>query len=282
MIAANFEYVKPASLAEALALLADGSGKPLAGGMSLIPMMKLRLAAPEKLVDLSALGLTGVSESDGWLRVGAMTTHHDVESCAVLRARCPLLAETASNIGDVQVRNRGTIGGSAAHADPSADYPATLLALEAQLIVAGSGGATRKVSVADFLLDALTVNLEPGDLITEVHVPGEAAGTGICYRKVVQPASGYAVVGIAVRVRKDVVSGKVAFARVGVTGLASKAFRAIGVEEALLAGASVAEAAARVCDGVDANSDLHASAAYRTHLAQVHTARAIATALARI
>ena len=280
MIAVNFDYVKPTSLEEALALLADGSAKPLAGGMSLIPMMKLRLAIPEKLVDLSACGLTGVSEGDGWLKVGAMTTHHDVESSSVLRAKCPLLAETAANIGDVQVRNRGTIGGSAAHADPSADYPASLLALEAQLIIAGSGGGTRKVSIDEFLVDALTVALEPGELITQIHVPCEEAGTGVCYHKVVQPASGYAVVGIAVRVRKDA-SGKVTFARVGVTGLASKAFRALGVEAALLNGASAVDAAAVVGEGVDANADIHASASYRTHLARVHTARAIAKALTR-
>jgi carbon-monoxide dehydrogenase medium subunit len=281
MIAIDFDYEKPASLADALALLADGSAKPLAGGMSLIPMMKLRLAAPEKLVDLAALGLGGIEEGEGgWLRVGATTTHHEVESSAVLRAKCPLLVETASNIGDVQVRNRGTLGGSAAHADPSADYPAALLALEAQLIVAGAGGATRKIAVEDFLVDALTVALEPGELITQVHVPAEEAGTGVCYRKVVQPASGYAIVGVAVRIRKGA-DGKIAFARVGVTGLASKAFRATGVEEALVNGASVADAAAKVSDGVDANADIFASGAYRAHLARIHTARAIQTALAR-
>ncbi len=279
MIANNFDYVKPASLAEALGHLADGS-KPLAGGMSLIPMMKLRLAAPEKLVDLSGLGLNGITEGGGgWIKIGATATHHEVESSALLRAKCPLLAEAASHIGDVQVRNMGTIGGSAAHADPSADYPASLLALEASVIIASTGG-TRKMSVADFLVDSLTVALEPGELITEVHVPAEAAGTGVTYRKVVQPASGYAVVGIAVRVRKDA-SGKVTFARVGVTGLASKAFRAAGVETALAGGASVEEAAAKVADGVEATSDLSASAEYRSHLAKVHAARAIRTALER-
>ena len=280
MIAQNFEYFKPATLGEALALLADGSAaKPLAGGMSLIPMMKLRLAAPEKLVDLSGLGLSGIQEGEGgWIRIGATTTHHDVESSALLRLKCPLLPETASNIGDMQVRNMGTIGGSVAHADPSADYPAALLALEAQLIIAGAGGATRKVHIEDFLVDAMTVALEPGELITEIHVPAEEAGTAVCYRKVVQRASGFAVVGIAVRLRKDG-EGKVTFARVGVTGLAAKAFRATRVEVALVSGASVADAAAKVTDGVDANADIHASADYRTHLARVHTARAIAAAL---
>ena len=278
MIPHNFEYVKPASLAEALGHLA-GDGKPLAGGMSLIPMMKLRLAAPEKLVDLSALGLNAITEGDGWIKIGATATHHEVESSALLRAKCPLIAEAASHIGDVQVRNMGTIGGSTAHADPAADYPASLLALDASVIVASSSG-TRKVAVADFLIDALTVALEPGELITEVHVPMEAAGTGVTYNKVVQPASGYAVVGIAVRIRKDA-AGAVTFARVGVTGLASKAFRATGVEAALTSGASVEEAAAKVTDGVDANADTYASADYRSHLARVHTARAIRTALGK-
>lgn len=279
MIAHNFEYVKPASLAEALGHLAS-DGKPLAGGMSLIPMMKLRLAAPEKLVDLSALGLNAITEGDGWIKIGATATHHEVESSALLRTKCPLIAEAASHIGDVQVRNMGTIGGSTAHADPAADYPASLLALDASVIVASSSGGTRKVAVSDFLVDALTVALEPGELITEVHVPMEADGTGVTYNKVVQPASGYAVVGIAVRIRKDA-SGAVTFARVGVTGLASKAFRATGVEAALTSGASVEEAAAKVTDGVDANADTYASADYRSHLARVHTARAIRTALGK-
>ncbi len=278
MIAHNFEYVKPASLAEALGHLA-GDGKPLAGGMSLIPMMKLRLAAPEKLVDLSALGLNAITEGDGWIRIGATATHHEVESSELLRAKCPLIAEAASHIGDVQVRNMGTIGGSTAHADPAADYPASLLALDASVIVASSSG-TRTMAVADFLVDALTVALEPGELITEVHVPMEVPGTGVTYNKVVQPASGYAVVGIAVRIRKNA-SGAVTFARVGVTGLASKAFRATAVETALTSGASVEEAAAKVTDGVDANADTYASADYRSHLARVHTARAIRTALGK-
>jgi len=278
MIATNFDYVKPASLTEALGYLAT-DGKPLAGGMSLIPMMKLRLAAPERLVDLSGLGLNRIAEGDGWIRVGAMSTHHEVLSSALIRAKCPLLAEAASNIGDVQVRNMGTIGGSTAHADPAADYPASLLALEASVIVASASG-TRKVAVADLLVDALTVSLEPGELITEIHVPVEAEGTGVTYRKVVQPASGYAVVGIAVRVRKDA-AGTVTFVRIGVTGLASKAFRATGAEAALTLGASIEDAAALVTEGVDANGDAYASADYRCHLARVHAARAIRTALER-
>lgn len=280
MIPQNFDYTAPASLEDALRLLADGGAKPLAGGMSLIPMMKLRLAAPEKLVDLSELGMSDITPSDnGSIKIGAMATHYQVETSGILRAQCPLLAETAANIGDVQVRNMGTIGGSAAHADPAADYPAALMALEAQIAVAASGGATRTLSAADFFVDALTVAVEPGELITEVHVPAEDPSAGTCYHKVAHPASGYAVVGIAVRIRKT--GDAVSFARVGVTGLASKAFRATAVEAALVAGASVEEAAAKIADGVEANSDLHASANYRTHLARVHAARAIRKALDR-
>jgi aerobic carbon-monoxide dehydrogenase medium subunit len=281
MIAVNFEYEKPASLDEALALLAGGSAKPLAGGMSLIPMMKLRLAAPEKLVDLSAVGLTGVTEANGWLRIGAMTTHHDVASSALIREKCPLLAETASNIGDVQVRNRGTIGGSIAHADPAADYPAALVALQAQLILANPGGGTRKAAFTDFVLDAMTVDLLEGEIITEIHVPCEEPGTGVCYHKVVQAASGYAVVGIAVRLRKNPVQGGITWMEIGVTGLASKAFRPGGVISALFDGANHEVAAQRVAEDVDPISDIHASAAYRAHLAKVHTARAIAEARSR-
>jgi carbon-monoxide dehydrogenase medium subunit len=280
MIANSFEYSKPASLAEALALLADGSAKPLAGGMSLIPMMKLRLASPEKLVDLSGVpGLAAISESGGVIKVGAMATHYALETSPVLRGKCPLLSETAANIGDVQVRNSGTIGGAAAHADPSADYPAALLALEAKFVVA-SKSATRTVNVQDLFVDALSTSLEPGELIQEIQLPVDGSDTGTCYKKVFQPASGYATVGIAVRVRKT--AGKISFARIGVTGLASKAFRATAVEEALVAGKSATDASALVNNGVDANSDIHASADYRKHLAQVTTARAITTALARI
>jgi carbon-monoxide dehydrogenase medium subunit len=280
MIATSFEYAKPASLAEALSLLADGSAKPLAGGMSLIPMMKLRLAAPEKLIDLSGVpGLDSISESGGTVRIGAMATHHAIEISPVLCGKCPLIAETASNIGDVQIRNTGTLGGAAAHADPSADYPASLLALEAKFLVASKKG-TRTVDVKDLFVDALSTSLEPGELIQEIHLPVDDSGVGTCYKKVFQPASGYATVGIAVRVRKS--GGNISFARVGVTGLASKAFRADAVEAALLAGKSVTDAAALVTNGVDANSDIHASADYRKHLAQVTTARAIAAALARI
>jgi len=283
MIPQNFEYSAPNNLNEALALLADGNAKVLAGGMSLIPLMKLRLAAPEHLVDLGRVtDLKSIREEGGTIRVGATATHYDIESSPLVRGKCPLLAEAASSIGDVQVRNMGTIGGSIAHADPAADYPASLLALEAQVGIASAKGE-RTVGIEQFLVDALTTALDTGEIVREIIVPVEPANAGVSYQKMVQPASGFAIVGVAARVRKS--GGKVAFVRVGVTGLAAKAFRATGVEK-LLEGttgsaADVQKAAAVVSDGADANSDLHASASYRQQMAKVYTARALTQALSR-
>src|SRR6266849_309635 len=172
MIAQKFEYTAPKTLDEALHLLAAGA-KPLAGGMSLIPMMKLRLAAPERLVDLGKLkDLNYIRDADGALHIGATTTHADLESSPILRQKCPLLAETAAYIGDVQVRNMGTIGGSVAHADPSADYPAALQALEATIVLK-SAKKERKVSAAKFFLDTFTTALKEDEIVSEVIVPVE-------------------------------------------------------------------------------------------------------------
>jgi len=246
-------------------------------------MMKLRLAAPEHLVDLGRVKeLNYIREEGGTLRIGATTTHYAVESSALARSKCPLLAETAANIGDVQVRNMGTIGGSVAHADPSADYPAALQALEAKVVLKGAK-SERTVGIDDFLVDTFTTSLEPGEVIREVIVPVDGAGTGTCYQKVAQPASGFAIVGIAVRVRKE--GGKISLARIGVTGLANRAYRARAAEKALEgtpgSAADVQAAAALVAQGVEGNSDIHASADYRRHLAGVHAARAIDAALKR-
>lgn len=282
MIPQTFEYAAPKTLDEALGLVADGA-KPLAGGMSLIPMMKLRLAAPEKLVDLARLkDLSYVREEGGSVKVGATTTHHDVETSAVARGKCPLLAETASYIGDVQVRNMGTMGGSVAHNDPSADYPAALQALEAKIVLKGAKGE-RTVEAKDFFVDTFTTSLEDGEIVREVIVPLEGAGVGTCYQKLLQPASGFAIVGIAARIAKS--GGKIAMARLGVTGLSNCSYRAAAAEKALegTAGtdADIAAAAAKIADGADANSDLHASAEYRKHLATVYATRAIKVALGR-
>ena len=283
MIAQNFEYSAPSNLKEALGLISDGSAKVLAGGMSLIPLMKLRLAVPEQVVDIGRIkDLNYIRESGGMLQIGATTTHDQIESSALLRSKCPLLAEAAAHIGDVQVRNMGTIGGSTAHADPAADYPASLQALEAKLKLVSAKGE-RTVSAADFFVDTFTTALEPGEIIAEVIVPAEDSGTGTSYHKVVQPASGFAIVGIATRVKKA--GGKITMARVGVTGLANKSYRATAVERALEgtggAPADIQKASALAAQGVDANSDLYASADYRAHLARVYTARALAAALSR-
>jgi aerobic carbon-monoxide dehydrogenase medium subunit len=283
MIAQNFEYSAPSSLNEALKLLDSGDAKALAGGMSLIPLMKLRLATPDQLVDLGRIaGLNYIRQDKDVIRIGATTTHYDVESSALLRASCPLLAEAASHIGDIQVRNRGTIGGSIAHADPAADYPASLLALEARVILA-SAKSERELPIADFFVDTFTTALEPGELVREVIVPVEDKSAGSSYQKVVQPASGFAIVGIAARIRKS--GGKISFARVGVTGLAGKPYRATNVERALEGTTGsvtdIQKAAAVVAEGIEANSDLHASANYRRHLASVYTLRALTVASSR-
>jgi carbon-monoxide dehydrogenase medium subunit len=257
--------------------------KPLAGGMSLIPMMKLRLAAPEHLVDLGRIKELGyIREAGGAIHIGATTTHHEIESSAILKDKCPLLAETAANIGDVQVRNRGTIGGSIAHADPSADYPAGLQALEAKIVLKGVK-SERTVSAADFFVDTFTTSIEPGEIIREVIVPVEDSGAGTSYQKLVQPASGFAIVGVAVRIKKA--GGKIAIARIGVTGLSNCSYRAAAAEKALEGtsgtAADIERAAALVVQGADANADLYASADYRRHVATVYAKRAIAAAMGR-
>lgn len=282
MIAQNFEYSAPNSLQEALQLLADGSAKVLAGGMSLIPMMKLRLAAPDHLVDLRRVpDLKTISESSGEIHIGAMATHYDLESSPLLRQRCPLLAEAAGHIGDVQVRNMGTIGGSVSHADPAADYPASLLALGAKVRLVRAGGE-RTLSLEDFLVDTFTTAAEPGEIVREIIVPVEESNTGVNYQKMLQLASGFAIVGVAARLRKN--NGKISLARVGVTGLASRPFRAAAVETRLEGAAGtdddILQAAAIIVNGVDANSDIHASANYRKQMAKVYGARAIRAALA--
>jgi len=282
MSAREFAYYVPASLQDAFALLADEEAKPLAGGMSLIPMMKLRLAAPGKLVDLRRIpALRAISEQDGMLHIGAMTTHYELESSPAVRLSCPLLAAAAASIGDVQVRNAGTLGGSVAHADPSADYPAALLALEATVLLASAKGE-REMAFSDFLVDTFSTAMEPGELVTAIRVPVEEKGTGVHYQKHPQPASGFPMVGVAARIRLE--NGKIAFARIGVTGLTGKAYRAAGVEERLSGAAATPEtiekAASAVTDGTTPSADIHCSSEYRAHLAGVAAARAIRAAVA--
>ena len=282
MIANAFEYTAPQSLDEALGLIAGGA-KPLSGGMSLIPMMKLRLAAPEHLVDLARLKeLNYIREENGELHIGAAVTHYEVESSPLLLGKCPLLAETAAHIGDIQVRNMGTLGGSVAHADPASDYPAALQALEAGIVLRSAVGA-RTVSAKDFFIDTFTTALEPGEIVSEIVVPVEPGLTGTSYQKCKHQASGFAVVGIAVRARRE--NGVVSLIRVGVTGLSGSSYRAENVEAALQGveptGEAIRAAAGLVAQSVDASADMQASSEYRKHLAAVYTAKAIHAALSR-
>lgn len=285
MYPAQFEYHKAGSVKEALDLLAKhkDDAKVLAGGHSLLPAMKLRLAQPKHVIDIGKISsLSGVKEEGGTLVIGALTTHYAIESSAVLKSKSPLMPEVAGHVGDPMVRNMGTIGGSVAHADPAADYPAALQALEAKLVLKGTK-SERIVTAADFFVDAFTTSLQPSEIICEVIVPMETAGTGTSYQKMPQPASGFAIVGVAARVRRS--AGKIALVRIAVTGLSNRAYRAAAAEQTLEgkvgSAAETQNAAALVSQGVDANSDLHASAEFRRHLAVVHAARALTVALAR-
>ena len=274
MIPAPFEYVRARDLGEALEALAryGEDARVLAGGHSLLPAMKLRLAQPKALVDIGRVAeLQGIREEDGRIRIGALTTHAEIESSALLSRSCPLLPEVAGRIGDLQVRNRGTIGGSLAHADPAADWPAAVLALEAEIVLAGREGV-RAVRAEEFFVDLFQTALRPGEILTEVRVP--VTGPAAAYEKFAQKASGFALCGVAA------VAGDGAF-RVSVTGVADRAYRARGMEEALRRGASPAEAAERAAEGVEPLGDLHASSEYRAHLARVLARRALERALAR-
>jgi carbon-monoxide dehydrogenase medium subunit len=281
MIPANFDYEAPKSVDEAIALLGSNpEAKILAGGHSLLPAMKLRLAQPALLVDLGRItGLSYIRETGGRIAIGAMTTHSSIADSSLLRARSPLLAQAAKHIGDVQVRNRGTIGGSIAHADPAADYPAALLALDAEIIARGKSGE-RTIPVRDFFAGLFSTVLQLGEIITEIRVP-ETTGAGTAYQKFHHPASGFAVVGVAAIVR--MAGNKIGSAAIGITGVATHAYRDYGVEAAL-AGRSLNDIAV-VCehaaDVPDALSDHFASAEYRKHLAAVYCERAVREAAAK-
>ena len=286
MIPAVFEYHVPKTLEEALRLVErhGDEAKLLAGGHSLLPLMKLRLATPRYVIDLGRLrGMSYIREEEGHIAIGAMTTHADMEASELLRANCPLLPETAAAIGDVQVRNRGTLGGSLAHADPAADYPAAVLALDAEIIAASTVG-TRAIPAQGFFVDMLTTQLRPGEILSQVRIPLFAPRTGTAYCKLHQPASGFAIVGAAARVTLNK-SGKIEDVAVGITGVGPKAYRAEAVEKALR-GKNVtlkllADAARHAADGVEPLADLHASAEYRREMAAVFTRRALERAIAR-
>ena len=283
---ADFAYHRPGSLDEAVGLLAStDDARPLAGGHSLLPMMKLRLAEPAAIVDLGRIpGLDGIESDGDSLRIGALATHAAVAASEVVRGACPVLAETAALIGDRQVRTRGTIGGSVAHADPGADYPTVLKALGATILLTGPGGA-REVAADDFFVGVFTTALGPGELVTGVRVPALGAGRGAAYAKHEHPASGYAVAGVAAAA--SVADGKCSEARVvvgGVTGMAVAADDAANVMIGIapVDEAAIAAAAERVAGALDgAVGDTYASGEYRVHLATVLARRAIGTALER-
>jgi carbon-monoxide dehydrogenase medium subunit len=258
--------------------------KILAGGHSLLPLLKLRLASPKLLIDLSRIPeLKGVREQDGKVVIGALTTHYQIESAALLKKRCPLLPETAREIGDVQVRNRGTIGGSLAHADPSADWPAAILALGGELLIIGPKGE-RRLSVNELFLGPMTTAIEANEVLAEIRVPTAQRRSGSAYLKMAQQASGFAIVGVAVSLRVDA-KGCCEDVGIGVTGLSDKPFRAHAVEERLrgnkLTSKLIEASAAQVAEGVDVLNDLHASAQFRQHLAKNYASRAIRQALKR-
>jgi aerobic carbon-monoxide dehydrogenase medium subunit len=284
VISTPFEYTRATSLDDAVAKLgaANGEGKLIAGGHSLVPLMKLRLSEPKVLIDIARIpGLSGINAKDGAVEIGAATVHQDVASSAVLQHACPMLTEAAADIGDPQVRNRGTLGGSLAHADPAADYPAVMLALDADILIKGPRGA-RTVKAPDFFQGMFTVDLAGDEIVTAVRfTPVKTAA----YAKLHQRASRFAIVGVAaaLAIENKVIKG----ARIGLTGASSHAIRLTEVEQALTGkqiSADNLEAAARLAgNGLsDINSDLHASEQYRRSMIPVFTKRALLQALARL
>ena len=285
MYPAAFEYHAPTSVQDALGLLGKlPEAKILAGGHSLVPMMKLRLAQPKHLIDLRKVpGLSGIKEDGGVLAVGAMTTHWEVESSPVLKTKSPVIAETAAVIGDPQVRNKGTIGGSLAHADPAADMPATVIALGAEFVCQGPKGK-RTVKVDDWFEGLMTTALGEDELLVEIRIPVWPAGSGAAYMKFPHPASRFAVVGVAAAVTLDK-DGKCTKAGVGVTGAGTRAVRAKGVEAGLvgkrLDPAAIEAAAQKAAEGVDVQADLQGSVEYKSHLCRVFARRALEAAVKR-
>jgi aerobic carbon-monoxide dehydrogenase medium subunit len=287
MIPSAFEYLAPTTLQEALTLLSThkDEAKVLAGGHSLLPLMKLRLAAPAYLIDLGRIpNLAYIREGGGRIQIGPLTTHFMVESSDLLHQRLTALPEAAGMIGDVQVRNRGTIGGSVAHADPAGDLPAVMQMAEAQFKLIDPAGE-RTVPTEQFFVDLLTTALGPDELLAEIQLEVPPARTGTAYMKAFQKASGFAIVGVAARMTFGSDGRVCQTARVGITGVAAKAFRARRVEQALegkaLDEAAITAAAEHASDSLEALSDLHASGEYRLALTRVYTKRALLRALAR-
>jgi carbon-monoxide dehydrogenase medium subunit len=282
MIPAPFAYARPTSIDEALQAVAAGGEdvKIMAGGQSLIPVMRLRLAAPETVVDLTKVAeLRGVREDGDAIVIGAMTTHSDVIADPLIARFAPLIARATETVADRQVRHRGTFGGALAHADPAGDLPAVALALDAEFVLAGPGGR-RTVPAADFFVDYLTTALAEGEILVEVRVP-KHEGWGMHYEKFNRVAQAWSIVAVAACIRSE--NGRITDARIGLTNMGPTPLRARGVEEALTGGEATAEAissaAARAAEGTAPSSDLNAQADYREHLVTVLTRRAVSTAV---
>jgi aerobic carbon-monoxide dehydrogenase medium subunit len=282
MIPAAFAYARPTTVDEALQAVAEGGEdvKILAGGQSLIPVMRLRLAAPETVVDLTKVAeLRGVREEDDAIVIGAMTTHSDVLSDPLIARWAPLIAQATETVADRQVRHRGTFGGALAHADPAGDLPAVALALDAQFVIAGLAGR-RTVPAAEFFVDYLTTALEEGELLVEIRIPKLSGQWGMHYEKFNRVAQAWSIVAVAAVVRRE--GNRIAEARIGLTNMGPTPLRA-SAAEAALAGVdataeAIAAAAERAADGTSPSSDLNAQADYRQHLARVLTRRAVTAA----
>jgi len=271
MIPVSFDYVRAESAEHAIALLAEhgDEAKLLAGGHSLLPLMKLRLATPAVLVDVGRLrDLSYVRDAGDHVAIGALTRHRDVETSTVLHEHVPVLAHTASHVGDPQVRHRGTIGGSLAHGDPASDLPATVLALGGTLVASGPDG-TREIAADDFFLGFFETALRDGELLTEIRVP-KVTGAGWAFQKFNRRAQDWAIVGVAAVHDPDGIG-----TRIGLVNMDSRPVRATGTEQALAGGNTVADAAAHAADGLEPPADLNAGVEYRRHLASVLVRRAL-------
>jgi aerobic carbon-monoxide dehydrogenase medium subunit len=282
MIPASFEYIRPGSLDEAISALADGGddAKVIAGGQSLLPLLRLRLAYPELLVDVGALDeLQEISDTGDWLVIGAGTTHYRVMHDPLIDQHCGLLAQATGTVADPAVRHRGTLGGSLVHADPAGDLPAVILALDAVLVARGPGGE-REIAASDFFVDYLTSALDAGEILTGVRVPKLGPDWGYRYEKFHRTAQSWATVGVAALARRS--DGHVAEARIGLTNMGPVPVRASAVE-AVVSGAEASVGALRAAadgagEGTQPPADLHGAPDYRRHLARVLTGRALAAA----
>lgn len=282
MIPTQFDYVRPTSVDEAVGALADAGddAKVITGGQSLLPLLRVRLAAPNLLVDCGRIDeMRGVTDAGDALLIGAATTHHDVMHDPLVREHAALLAITTATVADPAIRHRGTFGGSLAHADPAGDLPAVALALDAAMVIAGPGGR-REVAAADFFVDYFTTALSWDEVLVAVRVPKLGAGWGYDYQKFHRTAQSWAIVGVAAAVRRE--NGSIGEARVALTNMGTVPIRASSVEAALAGAAASAEAVRAACesaaDGTAPTSELHAQADYREHLARVLSRRAVLAA----